>query len=190
MKRNLFFSLSVLLVLAVSIGAQSSVNSEDELKVKANELFMSDDFKEAKLLYAQLLSLYPKDPTYNYRYGACVLQTEADKSKPLKYLNFAASKPSVDPLVYYYLGRAYHLNYDFAKAVKLYSRFKNKAKSDVKEKYDVERQIEMCKNGNSLLSKLNEVQVLERQIIAEKDFYRILISKPSILSHEPSTCLA
>ena len=173
MKKNLFFGLTIIIVLAISVGAQGSIGSEDELKAKANELFEAQNYKEAKLMYAQLLSLYPKDPTYNYRFGACVLQTEADKTKPLKYLNFAASKANVDPLAYFYLGRALHLNYEFALAVKEYSKFKNKASSDQKVEYDVDRQIEMCKNGNSLLAKLNEVQVLERQSIAEKDFYRI-----------------
>lgn len=173
MKKNLFFGLIIIAVLAISVGAQGSIGSEDELKAKANELFEAQDYKEAKLMYAQLLSLYPKDPTYNYRFGACVLQTEADKSKPMKYLNFAASKANVDPLAYFYLGKAHHLNYEFAQAVKQYSKFKNKASSEDKTKYDVDRQIEMCKNGNSLLTKLNEVQVLERQSIAEKDFYRI-----------------
>lgn len=173
MKKNLFFSLTCIIVIAISLGAQGSIGTEDELKAKANELFVAENYKEAKLMYAQLLSLYPKDLTYNYRFGACVLQTEADKTKSMKYLSFAASKANVDPLAYFYLGRAYHLNYDFAQAVKLYSKFKNKASSDQKEKYNVDRQIEMCKNGRNLLTKLNEVQVIERQSIAEKDFYRI-----------------
>ena len=173
MKKNLFFGLSLILVLAISVGAQGNAGSEDELKAKANELFVAENYKEAKLIYAQLLSLYPKDPTYNYRFGACVLQTEADKTKPMKYLSFATSKANVDPLAYFYLGRAYHLNYEFAKAVKLYSKFKNKASNEEKDKYSVDRQIEMCKNGKNLLTKMNEVQVLERQSIAEKDFYRI-----------------
>ena len=177
MKKNLFFSLATVLVLAISIGAQGGMGSEDELKTKANELFVAQNFKEAKLMYAQLLSLYPKDPTYNYRFGACVLQTEANKSKPMKYLYFAASKANVDPLAYFYLGKAHHLNYEFAKAVKQYSRFKNKADNEDKVKYNVDRQIEMCKNGNSLLTKINEVQVIERQSISVKDFYRIYDEK-------------
>jgi hypothetical protein len=177
MKKNLFFGFTLLLLLAISLGNQGSVGSEDELKAKANELFEAENYKEAKLMYAQLLSLYPKDPTYNYRFGACVLQTESDKTKPMKYLSFATSKATVDPLAYFYLGKAYHLNYEFAKAVKQYSNFKNKADNDEREKYSVDRQIEMCKNGNDLLKTLNEVQVLERQTIAEKDFYRIYDEK-------------
>ena len=38
------------------------------------------------------------------------------------------------------------LNYEFAKAVKQYSKFKNKGGSGDKEKFAIERQIEMCKN--------------------------------------------
>lgn len=154
--------------------AQDDISSEDELKKKANELFEMDEFAEAKPLFAQLLSLYPKDPNYNYKYGACLLESSSDKEEPLKYLQFAITKRgSVDDLAQYYLGRAYHLNYYFAKAVKAYSRFKRNASSENMKKYMVDRQIEMCKNGNQLLSKLNDVQVLDRQVINSDNFFRI-----------------
>ena len=162
-----------LCMLSFNLHAQNEFNSEDDLKEKAEELFEQDKLVEATPLFAQLLSLYPQDLAYNYKYGACLLASDSDKEKALKYLNFATSKPNNDPLAYYYLGKAHHLNYNFAKAVKFYSRFKNKASTDQKEKYQVERQIEMCKNGNNLLSRLNEVQVIEKQTISSKDFFRI-----------------
>lgn len=172
MLRKYFFTLA-LVFISIQLISQD-FKSEDDLKDKAQELFESKEFVEASPLYAQLLSLYPEDPNYNYKYGSCLLASSTDREKPLKYLKFAISKGSqVDPLAYYYLGKAHHLNYNFAEAVKYYSRFKTKGSSDEREEYQVERQIEMCKNGNQLLSKLSDVQVVEKQIIGKKDFYRI-----------------
>jgi hypothetical protein len=167
-------AFSLLIFFTLTTGAQEGFKSEEDLKEKAEQLFEEKKLAEAEPLFAQLLSLYPQDPNYNYKYGACLLASSADKEKPLKYLNFAIGKGGeVEPLAYYYLGRAHHLNYNFGQAVKFYSRFKSKVSSDEQEEYMVDRQIEMCKNGNQLLSKFNEVKVLERQTINEKDFFRI-----------------
>ncbi|KAA3650326.1 MAG: hypothetical protein DWP98_05215 [Bacteroidetes bacterium] len=175
------------LVFSLNLSAQDGFKSEEDLKQAANKLFEEEKLVDAEPLFAQLLALYPKDPNYNYKYGACLLATDSDKEKPLKFIEFATSTPGVDPLAFYYLGRTFHLNYNFAQAVKAYSKFKNKASSADKAKYQIERQIEMCKNGNNLLSKINDVQVLDKQVIGESDFYRIydlkgidgnIISKP------------
>ncbi len=173
MRKFIAILFALLFASVFQLTAQNNVGSEEELKEKANELFEKEKLVEASSLYAQLLSLYPQDATYNYRYGACLLASDEDKEKALKYLTFATAKPGTDPLAFYYRARAHHLNYEFAKAVKFYSRFKNKASTDQKEKYQIERKIEMCKNGNSLLSRLNEVQVIDKQSISKADFFRI-----------------
>jgi len=173
MRKKGLFCVLLLFFFSNVMKAQEGFASEEALKEKAEQLFEAKELVEATPLYAQLLSLYPKDPNYNFKYGACLIASDADKEKAIKYLKFAISKPETNPLAYYYLARALHLNYDFAKAVKQYGNFKRKASSKLLKEYDVDRQIEMCKNGNQLLSKLNEVQVIDKQEIAEKDFYRI-----------------
>lgn len=173
MKKKSFFSVLLVFFFVVGLNAQEQFGSEDELKEKASSLFEANKLVEATPLYAQLLSNYPKDPEYNFKYGACLLASDPDKLKALKYLQFAISRTGTDPRANYYLGQAYHLNYNFAKAVKQYGAFKRKASSKQVGDIDVDRLIEMCKNGNQLLSKLNEVQVIEKQEIAKKDFFRI-----------------
>jgi len=176
MKKSPVILLIFLMLFSSAFYAQGGdgFSSEEDLKKQANTYFEEDKLLEAKPLFAQLLSLYPQDPNYNYKYGACLLASSADKSEPLKYLQFAVSRRnSVDDLANYYLGKAHHLNYNFAKAVKAYSKYKRTASAENLKKYEVERQIEMCKNGNQLLSKLNDVQVLEKQEISEDNFFRI-----------------
>ncbi|MEX2380262.1 MAG: hypothetical protein WD530_05935, partial [Vicingaceae bacterium] len=175
-------------VFSFELIGQEEFSSESELKAKANELFDESKFVEAAPLFSQLLSLYPKEVEYNFKYGASLIFAAEDKSKPIKYLQFAASKSTADPLVHYYLGFAYHLNYNFSKAIRHYNRFKARASNSDVEALNVERKIEMCKNGSKLLSKISEVQVVDKKVVPEDNFYRSykldgiegkIIAKPS-----------
>src|SRR4029077_11471298 len=116
---------------------QNTYTSEGKLLKQADKYFKAQDFAGAFPLYSQLVSLYPKDPNYNYRYGACMLFTRADKEKPLIYLEYAVKDPTVEVLAFYYLGRAYHLNYLFNKAIASYTRFNTLASASEKKDYPV-----------------------------------------------------
>jgi len=124
-------------------------------------------------LYSQLVSIYPKDPTYNYRFGVCVLFADRrETEKPIKYLEFAASKPDADIAVYYYLGLAYHNNYRFTEAIAEYNLYIEKGGSKTASTLDVKRQIEICKNAKELLNHFSDLYVLQKTEVAYKDFFR------------------
>ena len=152
--------------------ASAQYASEEELKDAANQLFEDENYSEALPLFSQLLSLYPKDPNYNFKYGASSLYAKKDKEKPLKYLKFAVTKSNVDPLAYYFLARGYHINYNFEAAIVNYNKFKEKGNSKQFQKYDVYRQIEMCESGKTLLKSLTEIGVVDNKEIRESDFFR------------------
>lgn len=164
--------LILLLVFTSSTGVYSQYNSEEELKKAADRFFEEENFVEALPLYSQLLSTYPKDLNYNYKYGACYLYATRDKEKAINYLSFAASRPNVAPLAYYYLAKAYHHNYEFASAIVYFNKYKNKTSSKEHEKYAIDRQIEMCKNGQQLLKKINKIGVISKKEIKESEFFR------------------
>jgi len=150
--KNILIFLSFFVLFPSFYVAQSS--GEDAVKLNAQKYFDEENYKEALPLYSQLLSLYPKDPNYNYKYGACYLFATTDKDKALKYLQFAVSKPNVEPLAYYYMARAYHHNYQFELAITYYNKFKSKTSTKDHQKYDVGRQIEMCQNGEKLITNM------------------------------------
>jgi epidermal growth factor receptor substrate 15 len=149
-----------------------SFTSEAELKKKARELFKNEAFVEAAPYFSQLLSLYPKEPEYNFKYGACLIYSDIDKEKPIKYLEFSSKKEGVDLEVFYYLGKAYHLNYRFGDAINAYTRFLEKANPKQKQKYQPEREIEMCNNGKKLIRNITQLIVLEKKEVGEEDFFR------------------
>ncbi|MFT5148726.1 MAG: hypothetical protein ACI86P_001408, partial [Flavobacteriales bacterium] len=135
-------------------------------------LFDNEEFLLALDIYRQMLSVSPEDQHLNYRYGACLIYSDEDTNEPIKYLKYGASSDS-DPLAYYYLGKALHLNYQFADAQKAFSSFILKADSKLKEKYsDAELLLEMTKNGQSLLKKIKDIIVLDKTEASEKEFFR------------------
>ncbi|MGB0882320.1 MAG: hypothetical protein ACPGSO_05165, partial [Vicingaceae bacterium] len=170
------FLYKTILILAAFFcllgNSYAQYNSEEELKLAADKMFEEKNYTGSLKLYSQLLSTYPKDPNYNYKYGACVLFGEREKDEALRYLKFAASKTNVDPIAFYFLGKGYHHEYEFAKAIESYNKFKEKASSKEQKEYSVDREIEMCKNGESLLKSMADIGVLSRKEIKESDFFR------------------
>ncbi len=152
--------------------AQQKFASETDLKKEAGILFENDEFDKAFPLYSQLTSIYPKDPDYNYRLGVCMIYSFEDKEKPIRYLEYASTKPEVDKEVLYYLAKAYHLNYRFDDAILKYKEYKKVASSAKAAKLQVDRQIEMCKNGKLLLRNLSDLIVTDKKEMSREDFFR------------------
>ncbi|MGB0390344.1 MAG: hypothetical protein ACPGD5_02170, partial [Salibacteraceae bacterium] len=162
------------LVLIVSIGGYSQdYKNEKQLIKGADDAFNKGDYKTAIPLLSTLISNYPKDPGYNFKYGASLLIGEGDNEKPVKYLQFAVSKPDVDPLAYYYYGYALHLNYEFQKAIKYYKKFQNLGKPADVKKFRVDDHIAQCENGKTLLKTITDLIVLDKKELRDEDFYKV-----------------
>lgn len=171
--KNIFFLFTSIIILFISVNSYSQELStgEQEVKTKAAELFKEKKYNDALPYFSQLLSLYPKDPDYNYKYGVCLVITNKELENAITYLSFAATK-DVPANSYFYLGKAYHNSYKFDDAIKYYNRFKEKgSKSEVKELL-VDLQIEMCNNGKELIRYISDLIVLENKQIKSNDFYR------------------
>lgn len=164
--------LAILISLVISLSVSAQYSSEDELKDAANKFFEEENYLESLPLFAQLLSLYPKDADYSYKYGASLLFGSRDKSKVLQYLKFATGNSNVDPLAFYFLGRAHQNDYDFDLAIANYIKYKGKSSAKDHKKYEVDRHIEMCNNGKKLLRGMVSIGVLGKKEIKESDFFR------------------
>ena len=169
-----FYILSAIVSLALSVSAlaQTGYESESDLKKQAEQFWEEKDFPGALPLYSQLLSLYPKDPEYNYKFGSCMLHVEEDKNASLRYLEYAASRPNVNPEALFYLGKGYHLNYRFLEAQEKYLDFKEKGNAKEVEKLKVDQHIQMCQSGLNLLSNITDLAVLDKRTLNQSDFFR------------------
>ena len=150
------------------------------MKEKADKLFEDEQYVDATSLYLRLISLNPRESSYNFKYGACLLYNANDnKKKALQYLQYAVEDSAVDPRAFYFMGRAKHLNYEFDLAKTHYVNYKNKrSKSD--DRYPVEREIQMCDNGKRLLSQFTDIIVSEKKQIADEKFFRLYTDMSNI----------
>ena len=173
MKRKTTLVLALWAMLTSSL-LFAQKGSEQQMEKEANALFTSGEFLKAYPLYSQLVSLYPNHPDYNYKFGACAIFSDPDKTKAIKFLNIATRKSVEDPMVWYYLGKAYHLNYQFKEAVKSYEKFMATADSKVSSKTDAQRNIETCIYGTNLLSNVKDVTVISKTESDKQNFFRYM----------------
>lgn len=145
---------------------------DQQVRAKADQLFAEQRFAEAMPLYSQLVSLSPSDRALNYRFGACLLFGSADKEPAVGHLKFATEAPDTDPIAWYWLGRAYHLNYRFKEAQVAYQRFLGTADKKLLAQWPVEALQRQCRNGEKLLSNLKEINVRSKVEVADADFFR------------------
>ena len=160
-----------LIIFLLGLVIPTQAQDTDDLKEQANALFEEEKYEEAKGLYSQLTSFYPRDPFYNYRLGACMLIVDSDKGTPLKYLEYAVTKLGVNNEAFYYLGLAYHYNYQFNNAGVYYLKFKDNATNKELKKFPVERQLRMCQNGKTLLKNINDLNLQEKKQLNTSNFY-------------------
>ena len=168
---NLKYKLFFLLIFFLKL-SYSQFQTEEERIAHAYELFDQKKFIEAEPHMLQVLSL-KNNSENSYKYGVCALYTYADKTKAIRFLKHAVKNSEIDPKAYFYLGKAYHLNYLFKDALKQYEKFKQKAPEKVKKELPVDMHIKMCNSGIKLMQNLTEL-VVENKI--ESSFERFQYS--------------
>jgi hypothetical protein len=145
---------------------------DQQLRAKADALFNEKRFAEAMPMYSQLVSLTPGDRHLNYRFGTCLLFGGVDKEKAIGHLKYATESPSTDPRAWYWLGRAYHLNYRFRDAQAAYQRFLGTDDKKAIAELPVDALQKQCRNGEKLLNNLKEITVRNKVEVDDKEFFR------------------
>lgn len=141
MKKHLF----LLFVLFVSL------HSAAQDRKLAAKLFDAGNFESALEEYSLLQEKKPNDLLYNYRLGVCYLNTNISKAKAIPFLEKVCAQPKHDPNARYLLGRAYHLNGEYDKAIAAYSKFLEIGGGTWENLKDAGRQIDYCQNAKELV---------------------------------------
>jgi Tol biopolymer transport system component len=118
-----------------------------------DELINAGNFDEAIQLCKGLLDDKPDDPILNFKVGYCYLNTILNKSKATLYLEKSVdlfkeinSQNILATEAKFYLGKSYHKNYDFEKAIDLFQVLRKEVKN--KEMLlAIEEEIQQCNYG-------------------------------------------
>ncbi len=164
-------SLTFLFIACTSYAiGQTTFASKAELEKAANDLFQKKEYAKAKSLFSQLLSQDGLNPDYNYRFGVCIMYTEADPAKPLPYIEGGANSQGVNPEAYYFLGLIYRYNYRFDQSADAFAKAKTKGMNN--PAIDLDREVQISRNGRVLYNdSLLFVPAMEKEVI-KSEFYR------------------
>ncbi len=174
-------SIIFIFCLMWSLGIQSAVfaqtseltDEEEELYEQAEENMEKENYEKALRLYSQLLSLYTDDVVFRYKYAACLIHLNQDIEKAIEYLNIAKSHAKTEiPQIYYYLGKAFHQRYRFDQAIRHYLKFNpDDVRRRDRDKFPVQRQIQMAKNGKKLIRYAYMLDVVDKKNLNRSNFY-------------------
>lgn len=166
----LFFTFFICTILAFS--QQANVTEDDIIK-QANELFSEEDYQGALPLYAQLVSVHPAEPEYNYRFGVCTLFGDRhDKKKPIRYLTNASKSMKDNQKLIYYLGLAYHQNEEYASAMRYFNMYLAKLSPGSSERANILEKVNICLNGLNLSHKRLISEILSKSEFQKDNFHR------------------
>lgn len=170
MKNFLFSGLLLFLSLtSISLFAQNTKDFEKKMKA-ADNLLLEERRDEAIDAYKEILEIDAENANVNYKISLCYTNS-SDKIKAIPYLEKAVKninkkysetavhEKGAPEIALYELGEAYHLNYEFDKAVEYFEKYKQTAKPDAKVILQVDRKIQQCKTGKELKAKPQNVIV-------------------------------
>lgn len=172
MKHNLFVILA-LLVCWTSDSLVSAQETIDEKRKRADELFEEQKWVDAQALYNSIITSAPRDHDLNFRYGTSILNGSKDQEEAIRFLKYSITGAAIDKRAYYYLGKAYHLNYQFNDAIKYYSKFQELASPNDLKAINVSSDLKACAFGKKLLSNITDMIVIKKDELPAEDFYDI-----------------
>ncbi|MDF2436990.1 MAG: hypothetical protein K0Q95_1366 [Bacteroidota bacterium] len=141
--------------------------------IDAENYFTNENYTAALPLYLTLDSI-KGNANLKFKIGFCYLNAATYKTKSISYLEEAMKdiakkyeegeiNEKQAPLsTSYYLAKAYHLHYDFDKAIAMYERYKTELGTDPKLANDIaeiNHDIETCQNGKELIKDPKKVVV-------------------------------
>ena len=130
----------------------------------ANDLFYQKKYYHALQVFKNLVEEQPDNAHVNYKLGVCYLNSGNERTKALPYLEKARTgiSKSFDPYshlekrapkdVLYHLAQAYHLDYQFDKAMELFNLFKGEVSKKHTWVDDADLQITQCTIGKDMVA--------------------------------------
>lgn len=158
--------LFISLILTISVLAQSD---KDQV-ILAEDFIYNENFDGAIRLYKKMLETDPDNTEINFKLGFCYLNTVFEKEKSIEYIeksvNKHIEKKNTDNAFiesYYYLGKAYSVNYEYEKALNIFQDLKTQVPERNKDFHkQIDNQILICQEGSKL--KQNPVKITIRNL--------------------------
>jgi outer membrane protein OmpA-like peptidoglycan-associated protein/tetratricopeptide (TPR) repeat protein len=146
--------------------------SEQELVIENSRLLQENFFHFADLITDKLLEINPKSSNYKYRKGFIELEMRHNYKKAIELLlsstgnidrnydMYSIKEGSVPADIFYHLGRAYHLDEDFDKALENFNTFLEQTHKNSELIAETENRIKQCGVAKKLMANAKDVEVV------------------------------
>ena len=177
MKRYRCVFVTLLLVGTMGLYAQQNIKiDKKEFNIEEQGFDEAwDHVKEAEVLFSEGVGTYGKalesyklaalyntyNPQLNYKMGVCCIFSEK-KLDALNYFKKAYEfKNDVASDINLLLGRAYHFNHEFDRAIEEYKNYRDNLteKESKNNEINIEKLIEECENGKKLVTEMVSVAI-------------------------------
>jgi len=139
-------------------GQQQSVDIQ-EAKEASLTSFDQGSYRSALSGFRSLMELNGNDPLYSYYVGRCLVELNEEVDEAIELL-YGASRQSVPKDAVFYLGRAYHLNYNFQDARSCYESYDRTASKQERKSHQVKHLIATCRSASEITSSYNPYEVM------------------------------
>jgi outer membrane protein OmpA-like peptidoglycan-associated protein len=147
--------------------------SEKELVFNCSRFLQENHYHFAELITNRLLEINPESPNYNYRKGFIVLGMRRDEVSAIKFLlkatkgskvqknydMYSVGEDAVPADAFFHLGRAYHLDEQFEKAVENYKKFLELTARESELIPEAKKRIVQCSVAKKLMALPQNVNI-------------------------------
>lgn len=175
----------LLLFLFMTIFLSANYNAQDKsFKALYEESFLyleADNYRKALPILLQMYDMDKKNANTAFTIGNCYMNTQNEKPRAIPYFEFAKEKLTIEyrvgdhkeknaPLeAIRYLGQAYHVNYEFEKALEEYKTYRSILDKNNEEDWNaVTHDMSMSRNAIELQSKPVDIFVESAKILNSK----------------------
>ncbi|SDJ78755.1 WD40-like Beta Propeller Repeat [Catalinimonas alkaloidigena] len=146
-------------IALVGEGTAQSRGQLRRLEATGEEALADQHYAQALATYTHLHHARPERSRYLIQMAVCHAQL-GRKKQALELLEEATQRTDTEADLWYYLGRAYHLNHRFDEARKSYELYKHAIdERDVERRREIDDYIRQCTNGLQLASSPAAVEV-------------------------------
>lgn len=138
-------------VIMVIIFVMSVQVSTGQSKENATAAFENGDYISAEREFAKLYEQFPADPIIGLSYAASLVNSQKELPKAIRILK-ALDVSETSSELFFYLGKAYMLEYNIPVALDQFTQFENYGSDAQKRKFRLEQYLNYCQNWNSSVS--------------------------------------
>lgn len=121
--------------------------------------FDRGDYRSALAGFLSLKDRQPANAMHGYYAGRCLVELNEDLDDAIELL-YGASKKQVPSDVNFYLGMAYHRDYNFSEAIRYYGRFEIEASRQEIKECNVKHLISTCRSALEITATYNQYEVM------------------------------